>query len=196
MFSATGMATTLLAGFILITQGEAGLGWWLVFIAVPGSAIVIAMALRGQRTVTRLSRKAASDSSVIEALHPVPVREGAPVIERGPHRRWTGAASVPGGMGYVEVGLFLAVAELGDRGLVLRVRPGVVRLMFAIENLTVHPADGAVIYPARALGRSGIEIRVGGRPSYYFWSDRRSELLAALAAAGFEVSAEEQRMRR
>jgi hypothetical protein len=99
-------------------------------------------------------------------------------------------------MGYVEIGVFLAVAELGEQGLVLRARPAMIRLMFGIENLTVRPGDGTVIYAARAVGRSGIEIRVSGRPSSYFWTGQRGELLASLAAAGFEVSAEEQRMRR
>lgn len=117
-------------------------------------------------------------------------------VATGTRRRWTGAASVPGGLGYVEIGVFLAVAELGEQGLVLRVRPGIIRLMFAIENLTVQPGDGTVIYPARAVGRSGIEIRMSGRPSYYFWPGERGDLLASLASAGFQVSAQEQRMRR
>ena len=117
-------------------------------------------------------------------------------MERGKRRRWTGAASVPSGVGYVEIGVFLAVTELGEQGLVLRVRPGIIRLMFGIENLTVRPGDGTVIYPARAVGRSGIEIRMMDRPSYYFWPGERGDLLASLAAAGFEVSTAEQRMRR
>lgn len=99
-------------------------------------------------------------------------------------------------MGYVEISVFLAVAELGEQGLVVRVRPGIIRLMFLIENLAVRPGDGTVIYPARAIGRWGIEIRMSGRPSYYFWPGERGDLLVSLAAAGFEVSAEEQRMRR
>lgn len=99
-------------------------------------------------------------------------------------------------MGYVQIGVFLAVAELGELGLVLRVRPGIIRLMFAIENLTVQPRDGTVIYPARAVGRPGIEIRMNGQSSYYFWTGERDDLLTSLAAAGFEVSAEEQRVHR
>lgn len=103
---------------------------------------------------------------------------------------------MPSGLGYIQVGVFLAVAELGEQGLVLRVRPAIIRMMFGIENLTVRPGDGTVIYAARTVGQSGIEIRISGRPSYYFWIGQRGDLMARLAAAGFEVSAQEQRMRR
>ena len=68
--------------------------------------------------------------------------------------------------------------------------------MFGIANLTVEPGPGIVIFPAHKLGQTGIKIRMNGRPSYYFWTSKRSDLLAKLAAAGFDVSPEEQRMRR
>ena len=41
----------------------------------------------------------------------------------------------------------------------------------------------------------GIEIRTPGRQSSYFCNYRRAEVLAALAAAGFEVSDQVQTMK-
>ena len=92
--------------------------------------------------------------------------------------------------------MLLAVAELDRQVLVVRVRLGLLRLMFGVQNLAVRPGDGPVIFPARKMGQSGIEIRMSGRPSYYFWTSQRAELLTSLAAAGFAVSAEEQQARR
>lgn len=195
VFSLACLIAALLAGVVLIVQSDARLGWWLVLITIFGSLMVFATVYRGQRTLARLSRQADGYNGPVDAHHPVLLGEYPPVVKDISHR-WTGAASVPSGMGYIEVSVSLAVAELAEQGFVLRVRPSIIRLMFGIENLAIRPVDGTVIYPARALGRSGIEIRMSGRPSYYFWTGQRGDLLASLAAAGFEVSAEEQRMRR
>lgn len=195
VFSSACLVAALLAGVVLIAQGNARFGWWLVLIVIFGGLMVFATVYRGQSTLARLARQADGNAEPVDALRPVPLSEDL-AVAKGISHRWTGAASVPAGVGYVEVSIFLAVAELGEQGFVLRVRPFIIRLMFGIENLTVRPVDGTVIYPARAFGRSGIEIRVSDRPSYYFWTGHRAELLASLAAAGFEVSAEEQRIRR
>lgn len=97
-------------------------------------------------------------------------------------------------MGYTDVGMPLAVIEVDAGVLRLRVRPSLVRWMFGIENLEVFPDPGTVIYPARKFGQTGIEIRRERTPSYYFWTAERSNLLATLAAAGFQVSTEENQM--
>ena len=60
------------------------------------------------------------------------------------------------------------------------------------------PGQGVVVFPARRprrYGLQGIEIRVPGQPSFYFWNNNRSEVVAAMAAAGFEVSDQEQTMK-
>jgi hypothetical protein len=66
------------------------------------------------------------------------------------------------------------------------------------RNLNTTAGQDIVVFPTRRLkfqGLDGIEIRVLGRPSSYFWNSNRSEVLAAIAAAGFEVSDQEQEMK-
>src|SRR5262245_40344209 len=112
------------------------------------------------------------------------------------HFEWSGAATVPSRLGYAQVGLLMAVLEIEGRRLGVRVRPGFARRMFGIQNLAVTPSDGVVVFPARNLGQQGIEVRPKSGRSYYFWTNRSREVLACAAAAGFDVSAEEQRPRR
>jgi hypothetical protein len=99
---------------------------------------------------------------------------------------------VPSPLGYAVVTIPLAVLELAEARLVLRVRPGIVRMMFGIENLVVAPREEIVIYPARGWSLDGIEVRLGNQPSYYFWTKERRQVLAAAAIAGFNVSDQEQ----
>ncbi len=49
------------------------------------------------------------------------------------------------------------------------------------------------IYRARRLGMRGIEVRIAGQSSYYFWIRGRQDLMAELEAAGFDVATEEVR---
>jgi hypothetical protein len=51
------------------------------------------------------------------------------------------------------------------------------------------------IYRARRLGMRGVQVRLPGQPSYYFWTRDRQDLIAALAAAGFDIADEEVRFR-
>ena len=108
--------------------------------------------------------------------------------------KWIGSASVPGAMGYTDIGIFLAVMEVGAGLLKLRVRPAILRMMFGIENLRAVPGPSTVIYPAHKFGQAGIEVRREGEPSYYFWTDNRDALLTSLAGAGFRVSTDEAAM--
>jgi hypothetical protein len=97
-------------------------------------------------------------------------------------------------MGYTDVGIFLAVIEVGVGLLKLRVRPTILRMMFGIENLWAVPGPSTVISPAHKFGQTGIEVRREGKPSYYFWTGNRGALLASLAGAGFRVSTDEVAM--
>ena len=194
-FASASVGVAVALGIALVALGHGKIGWWLVLSGVIGSAVVAVAVIAGQRSLARMVQ-VSSDATASAG-------EGGPGVVSAPgsdapvrRGRWVGSASVPGPMGYMEIGVFLAVAEVSKRALVLRVRPAIIRLMFGIENLRVAPGEGAVIFPAHKLGQTGIEIRREGRPSYYFWTGHRDDLLAALHAAGFEVSAEEQRMRR
>jgi hypothetical protein len=162
---------------------------------VAGGAIAAGMIARGQRSMARVTaegrRDAGGRADVGRQLPGSSGETGAAALPR----RWTGSARVPSAMGYVHVGALLAVLEVAPARLVLRVRPAIARVIFGVENLAVVPGDDVVIFLARKLGQQGIEARLEGRPSYYFWTDRRHEVLNSLAAAGFQVSEEEQRMR-
>jgi hypothetical protein len=111
------------------------------------------------------------------------------------------------------VGVWRAVLDVAPARIELRVRPPVVRVLLLMEDLMAVPDDGVVVFPAHQeddrgrWGRKGVEIRGAGSsrywdrrwgrrgarmPSYYFWTRQRDEVLAAAAAAGFEVSGQEQ----
>jgi hypothetical protein len=109
-------------------------------------------------------------------------------------QRWVGSASVPGSLGYTDIGIFLAMLEVSPGVLRFRVRPALLRLVFGLQVLQAVPGDGTRIFPARKFGQSGIEIRREHMRSYYFWTGRRGDLLSSVAAAGFEVSTDEQTM--
>lgn len=112
-------------------------------------------------------------------------------------RHWGGVAYMPSRMGYVHASRPLGVLEVAPGRIGLRVRLPIARWVFGIENLNVTAGQGVVVFPARRLqGLGGIEIRVPDRPSSYFWNTNRSEVLAAVAAAGFEVSDQEQEIKR
>ena len=80
-------------------------------------------------------------------------------------------------MGYVHVGVLLAVLEATPARLVLRVRPAIARVVFGVENLAVVPGDGVVIFPARNLGQQGIEVRLSAGP-------RHSGVMSVLVMVG------------
>jgi hypothetical protein len=126
-------------------------------------------------------------------------------------RSWTGRARLPSLLGaYEPVSVPSAVLKISPGRLGLRVRSAFVRSLLVMEDLTAAPADGVTIYPAREVGRRGrpgLAIlaphfrprrwnrrwgRLGASvPPYYFLTRERDAVLAAAAAAGFEVGDEE-----
>jgi hypothetical protein len=122
-------------------------------------------------------------------------------------RSWTGPARLPSVLGaYEPVRVPSAVLEISPGRIGLRVRSAFVKSLLVMEDLTAAPGDGVTLYPAREVGRwgrPGIAIlaphfrprrwnrRWGRRgasvPPYYFLTREREAVLAAAAAAGFEV---------
>ncbi len=156
LLSLAGLAAALAAGITLMALNHSKLGWWLILSGVIGSGVVAAAVIRGRRSLARL----AQDES--EARHSGRAGDGglgsanaAEVVARS--RRWVGSASVPGAMGYTEIGIFLAVAEVGAEVFTLRVRPAIIRVMFGIENLKAVPTEGTMIFPARKFGQMGLK---------------------------------------
>jgi hypothetical protein len=159
-------------GLVLLATGQVELGFWVVLSGLAGAVINAVLIVRGQHSMMHATALAVRDTQK--------------------RRRWVGAARVPSPLGYAVVTIPLAVLELAEARLVLRVRPGIVRMMFGIENLVVAPREEIVIYPARGWSLDGIEVRLGNQPSYYFWTKERRQVLAAAAIAGFNVSDQEQ----
>jgi hypothetical protein len=88
----------------------------------------------------------------------------------------------------------LAVLELSDRSLTLRVRPGFLASLFGAKALVVAPEQVESVFPARGRLRSkAIGIRPLKQPPSYFLTvgADRAQILSAIAAGGFPVEWEE-----
>jgi len=89
----------------------------------------------------------------------------------------------------------LAVLELSDRSLTLRVRPGFLASLFGAKALVVSPDDVEAVFPARGRLRSkAIGIRPLRQPPSYFLTvgADRAPILSAIASAGFPVEWDER----
>ena len=85
-----------------------------------------------------------------------------------------------------------ATLELSGASLKLAIVPG---RLFGVKPLSAGPSAVALAFPVRGrFGAVGIAIRPPAFPDSYFWTHRQTEVLAALAEAGFPVSWEEQRI--
>jgi hypothetical protein len=89
----------------------------------------------------------------------------------------------------------LGILEVSRERLVLRLRPWIIAKITGTEPLVITSANQVAIFPVKSnLTWQGIEFRVPGQPSCYFWTKKRAEILAALPDFGFEVSEQEGRM--
>lgn len=149
------------AGSYLAATGNSKIGAVIVFAGVSGTLGVV-MVIRGRRSL-----RASAVDLRRGAEHGVIIPGPAAVTDAGTGdaaaMRWVGAARVPSALGFMEVGSRLAVLEVRQGSLVMRVRPRLVRLMFGMKNLAVDPADGAVCFPAAGALLKGVEIRLAGR---------------------------------
>lgn len=121
--------------------------------------------------------------------------------------RWIGAADLPSPLGRVTTTYQVAVLEIVDGTLILRLRPEpLMRLTLRIETLRLHPEQVEAVFPARGRLRiPAIGIRPVDRPPSYFltaagplrWyfgpiSSDRAAILTAIESAGFPVAWEER----
>jgi hypothetical protein len=189
VFWATASIVTLIAGVAVLVIANEELGWLLILLSLIGGIMGAGFIYLGRQSMSRatsLSMHRAQGRDDITSTETIlPKKAAAGVIPA----RWTVAASVPSPLGYVLVGLPLAVVEVRESGLRFWVRPRIAGILFGIENLTITPEDNVVFLPVQRRRDSiGIELRMPQRPSYYFWTKRRDELMAAAAALGLEVS--------
>lgn len=109
------------------------------------------------------------------------------------HKRWVGAADVPGLMGRMNASTPLAVLELDGRVLTLRVRPQLISRLFGMKMLRVEPFGVEAIFPAKGrLRYSAICVRPHGEPPFYFLVGERTPILTTLSTAGFPVDWQER----
>jgi hypothetical protein len=133
------------------------LGWFLYLYLDTHDAFTLVLiclvpvfAVANVVLVTR-SRRRLSDSSARtdeltgEAVVPVLRSAGAGFL---PLNRWTGAADMPGKMGRMNASTPLAVLELSERSLSLKVRPSFLASLFGVKPLVVAPEQVEAIFPA------------------------------------------------
>jgi hypothetical protein len=99
---------------------------------------------------------------------------------------------MPGSLGYLQATWPLAALQVSGERIVLKMRPWVLAKITGTADLAARPADGVLIEPVRSNWTwQGIKFTVPGRPAYYFWTNRRPDVIAHIEAAGFEVSGRE-----
>jgi hypothetical protein len=169
-------------------------GWWLAGCAASGWVITAALVLVSRRTVRRQQvfdprNQRLTGRTVLKA--PVPAASA-------PNGwRWVGGAIMPAAMtGKVNATWPLAVLEIRSGELSLRLRPRPLLALVGGKPLHAHAAENVRAFPARGwFGSKGIGVQVGNQPPSYFLRADQAGLLAAIAAAGFEVTLDEQRIR-
>lgn len=171
------MLIGLTAGAVLVRRGPGALGWPLILAGVAGEMLAARWYFR--------ARNQPGDGAGIAGTRPARIIRA--VTDPGAARRatvtgkWRGSASVPGRIGYIDL-VGLGVFVLAGDHLAIRGRG---------EMITDASTCG--IYAARRMGGRGIEMRLPGQPSYYFWTRDWQNLIGALKAAGFDVTNEEVR---
>jgi hypothetical protein len=112
-------------------------------------------------------------------------------------KRWTGAGLVPArGVGYWSATMPLVLVALDHGTLTVRVRPAWLGKVMSARTISATTADGLETFRVRDRATyQGIEFRPPRRSSFYFYTQRREEILGALAEAGFAISSEPGRER-
>jgi hypothetical protein len=180
-----GIPLCLVVGLFIYFQWHAAVGLAIAILGSAFSLLNIAMIKWSGRRLTNPGTRAEQRTG--ETLSPV-------TALALPSGRWVGAADVPGGMGRMNASTPLAVLELDDHCLTLRVRPRFLSRLFGVHSLSLTPSDVELIFPARGRLRSrAVGIRPTRQPPSYFLLSDRSAILSAVAQAGFPVDWEEHR---
>jgi hypothetical protein len=182
-----------------------------VLLALLPVLVVVNIWMVNRRRERQADPAGRRDGRTGTVLAPKQVIQGGPYAVSG---RWVGAANVPGDLGRMNATTPLAVLELSDGVLTLRLRPQLFARVFGARNLRVEPLGVEAIFPSKVRMRSpgirmglGVEaistakgrmrspaicIRPSGEPPFYFLLGDRASILTTLAAAGFPVEWEER----
>jgi hypothetical protein len=152
-------------------------GFLPVFV-VPTGLLGIIM-VRRRRSIAPLLATPTGDTQLPTAT---------PILSGEPDSRWVGSGSFPSWFGMMEATTPLAVLEVFDHAVRLRLRPRVLGQMFGIEPLVAKATELEEVFSASRLFRIGIGFRPRGGPAYYLWTSRSDEILSALESAGLSVT--------
>ena len=176
---------------------------WLLYVYFHGHVafalvlvcLIPAFAAINVLTVNRSRRRLSDPSARKDQVTGESVLPILSPVQAGTVGRWTGAADIPGTMGRMNASTPLAVLEVSDGSLTLRVRPNFLATLFGAKALALAPAQVEAVFPARGrLRYKAIGIRPLKQPPSYFLTvgADRSPILSTIAAAGFPVEWEER----
>jgi hypothetical protein len=187
----SGLASVALVG-VGVAVGTP-FGWWLAGCAASGWVLAAGFVLVSRRT----ARHEQAFAPQAQRLTGRTVRQAQPLVASAPNGwRWVGGGIMPASMGRVNATWPLAVLEVTSGELSLRLRPRILAVMFGARRLHASTAENTLAFPARGwFGSKGIGIQVDNQRPYYFLRADQAGLLSALAAAGFAVTWDEQRIR-
>jgi hypothetical protein len=179
-------AAAAIIGAVLLAEGTRKYGVLLVVCGVGGFLIAATQMAVVRRMSGRGRPKRESD---VGSMVPPAERANSPKLPAdNVLNHWTGGISVPAATGRVSATFRVGILELADSGLTFRMRSPIMRVLFGAEEITARQGDNTKIFPVRRLVGGGIGIRPQGGQTWYFWTNSASEILAAIRAAGFEIS--------
>jgi hypothetical protein len=181
----------------LFAVGDLPGSWFLVLViafVVFGSITFGQIVIARRRLVSSLTADSVKTEGHGRTEQDLAMPRSSEVATQGVTRRWVGAATIPGSVGWVSATTPLGVLEVVNNTLILRLRPRFIQSMFGTKVLSTTAADGVIIYPARKFSMRGVAVQVPDFPAYYFWGRDADDVLQSLGSAGFEVSSEERRL--
>jgi hypothetical protein len=192
--------SSTMPAWVFVTGSVLSVGVGTVLAAVTGNPlwlVVFGVGLVINAIAFARERRMATKRHITTPTGRVLTSSEPPEKSRDVARRWIGGAVLAGGLGRMNATWPLAVLELVDGEVTVRVRPAVLTRLFRIERFTVECVDLAEAAPVRGRlpGTSGVLLRSRDGNSAYFWTGHREPILTALAAEGFSVSWAEVRAR-
>jgi hypothetical protein len=186
-----GVVAVVSTGAILVGIGNVSRGVWWLSIGFGGAVFSSRFLARGRRLSLATGGNPPEGSAADSKISDVSAADGGSTWKL--IRRWVGAGTMPGSLGYLQATWPLSVLELSSEGISLRLRPRLFAKITGTEPLKVGFSNAVIILPVRSQRTwQGIEFRVQGQQSYYFWTKRRSEIFASFVRAGCEVSDDDE----
>lgn len=186
----------LAVGVIIAIAGPLKIGLFVIVCVPLGWVLALTQ-------IALIRRRASGKDSGVALAPPVgaQIRATPPVPPHDPSgnvapRRWAGGINVPAATGRVSATFRVGELELTGGTLVFRIKSPTFQRLFKTQVLTVAPGDRVTIFPVKRLLGMGVAIQPERQEVWYFWTNSGPEILAAISAAGFEISPERPGPRR